>query len=102
MPKKEKPRLAVSARELVAFNIRRLRTERGWPQELLSYEAGLHRTMIGHIENAHKNVTIDTLEAIAGALEVDLQGFFAPLASTQVEEHRIETAQTEHLSMPKA
>lgn len=94
LPKKEKPRLAVSARELVAFNIRRLRTQRGWQQELLSYEAGLHRTMVGHLEHCRRNVTVDTLEAIAGALEVDLQELFAPLSSTPVEEHRIETAKT--------
>jgi len=94
LPKKEKPRLAVSARELVAFNIRRLRTQRGWQQELLSYESGLHRTMIGHLENGRRNPTIETLEAIAAALEVDLQELFAPLASTPVEEHRIETAKT--------
>lgn len=76
LPKKEKPRLAVAARELVAHNIRRLRIEKGWQQELLSYEAGLHRAMVSHIENARRNVTIDTLEAIAGALDIEMQELF--------------------------
>ncbi|MEZ2737985.1 helix-turn-helix domain-containing protein [Comamonas jiangduensis] len=79
LPKKEKPRLAVSARELVAFNIRRLRTQRGWQQELLSYEAGLHRTMVGHLEHSRRNVTVDTLEAIAGALQVELHELLLPI-----------------------
>lgn len=79
LPKKEKPRLAVSARELVAYNLRRVRLERGWQQELLSYEAGLHRTMVGYIENAKKNVTVDTLEALAGALKIEMHELFLPM-----------------------
>ena len=79
LPKKEKPRLTVGARELVAFNLHRLRTQKGWQQELLSYESGLHRAIIGHIENARRNVTIDTLEAIAGALEVEMYELFRPI-----------------------
>lgn len=79
LPKKKKPRLAVSARELVAYNLRRVRLERGWQQELLSYEAGLHRTMVGYIENAKKNVTVDTLEALAGALKIEMHELFLPM-----------------------
>lgn len=85
LPKKEKPRLPVPARALIAFNLRRLRAERGWPQELLSYEAGLHRTMVGHIENARSNVTVDTLEALAGALDAELLQFFLPIPSESTE-----------------
>jgi transcriptional regulator with XRE-family HTH domain len=85
LPKKEKPRLEVSARQLVAYNLRRARTERGWQQELLSYEAGLHRTMVGYIENAKKNVTVDTLEALAGALKIQLYELFLPLPSQEAE-----------------
>lgn len=81
LPKKEKPRLAVSARELVAYNLRRVRLERGWQQELLSYEAGLHRTMVGYIENAKKNVTVDTLEALAAALKIEMHELFLPIHS---------------------
>lgn len=79
MPKKEKARLPVAARELVAHNVRRLRLERGWQQELLSYEAGLHRAVVGHIENARRNVSIDTLEAISSALVVQIHELFLPI-----------------------
>lgn len=79
LPKKEKPRLTIAARELVAFNVHRLRTQRGWQQELLSYESGLHRAIIGHLENSRRNVTIDTLEAIAGALEAEMYELFLPI-----------------------
>lgn len=81
MPKKEKPRLQVSARLTVAYNLRRLRTARGWHQERLSYEAGLHRAMIGHLENSRRSYSIDTLDALAGALEVELHEFLLPIPS---------------------
>lgn len=81
LPKKEKPRLAVSARKLVAYNLRRVRLERSWQQELLSYEAGLHRTMVGYIESAKKNVTVDTLEALVGALKIEMHELFLPIPS---------------------
>lgn len=79
IPKKERPRLQVSARLTVAYNLRRLRTARGWQQDRLSYEAGLHRAMIGHLENSRRNFTIDTIDALAGAFEVNLEELFLPI-----------------------
>lgn len=71
--------MQVSARLTVAYNLRRLRTERGWQQDRLSYEAGLHRAMIGHLENSRRNFAIDTLDALAGALEINLEELFVPI-----------------------
>ncbi|THF66967.1 helix-turn-helix transcriptional regulator [Pseudothauera nasutitermitis] len=61
----------VSARQVLARNIKRLRGEKGWSQEALAFEAGLHRTFIAHVERAGRNISIDNIERIARALGVE-------------------------------
>lgn len=56
--------------------IRELRKEQGISQEELSYKADLHRTYIGMIERAEKNITLINIEKIAKALNVDLKELF--------------------------
>jgi transcriptional regulator with XRE-family HTH domain len=60
---------------LVAFGekVRELRKEKGLSQEELSYKADLHRTYIGMIERAEKNITLTNIEKIATALDVDIK-----------------------------
>ena len=53
-----------------AGNVRRIRKERGLSQEELAEAAGVHRTYVGMIERAEKNVTIYNIERIARALQV--------------------------------
>lgn len=77
IPKKNKPSLQISGRTLLAANILRLRGAKNWTQEELSYEAGLHRTMIGHIEREGRNATLETIESIAAALGVEISELFA-------------------------
>lgn len=52
--------------------IRELRKERGLSQEQLSFKADLHRTYIGMIERAEKNITLINIEKIANALDVSV------------------------------
>lgn len=59
-----------SARALLARNLVRLRNERGWSQEALAFEAGLHRTFIAHVERQGRNISIDNIDRIASALDV--------------------------------
>lgn len=61
---------AGSARALLAENLIRLRRERGWSQEALAFEAGLHRTFVAHVERQVRNISLDNLERLALALEV--------------------------------
>lgn len=57
---------------LLAFGekVRELRKLKGLTQEELSYKAELHRTYIGMIERAEKNITLTNIEKIAKALDV--------------------------------
>ena len=57
-------------RRVLAENVRRLRTGLGLSQESLAAEAGLHRTYIGAIERAERNVSLDNIERLAKALKV--------------------------------
>lgn len=49
---------------------RQLRKERGLSQEELGVKANLHRTYIGTIERAEKNISIENIAKLAKALGV--------------------------------
>ena len=46
---------------------------KGLSQEELAHKADLHRTYIGMIERAEKNITLLNIEKIANALEVNIK-----------------------------
>ncbi|MGX1350632.1 transcriptional regulator with XRE-family HTH domain [Bradyrhizobium elkanii] len=54
----------MKARALVAWNVLRIREERGIPQEQLAYDADVDRSYMNGIE-LQKNPTIDLLERMA-------------------------------------
>lgn len=54
----------------VGTNVRRYREERGWSQEELAFECGLHRTYISGVERGVRNPTVVVLQKIAKALRV--------------------------------
>ncbi|MFT3856574.1 MAG: helix-turn-helix transcriptional regulator [Aquabacterium sp.] len=58
----------MTARALLAANVRRLRTEAKLSQEGLAAMCGLHRTYISHLETMRSNVTLDTLDMLANTL----------------------------------
>lgn len=56
--------------------IRQLRTTRGWSQELLADQAGMHRTYMWGIEQGVRNPSVRHLTRIADALGVSLSALF--------------------------
>ncbi|HZF95725.1 MAG TPA: helix-turn-helix transcriptional regulator [Allosphingosinicella sp.] len=56
---------------IIAGNVRALRTRLKISQEELAEVCGYHRTYVGMIERSERNITIATLEALAGALGVE-------------------------------
>ncbi|MBC8147481.1 MAG: helix-turn-helix transcriptional regulator [Bacteroidetes bacterium] len=63
---------------LVQFGkrVRKLRKEKGFSQEELAHRAGLHRTYIGMIERAEKNITLVNIEKIAESLDTKINELF--------------------------
>ena len=52
--------------------VREERARLGLSQEELAGRAGVHRTYIGMIERAEKNITLENIEKIAKALKIDI------------------------------
>ena len=61
-----------NARERIAANLKRLRKERGWSQEFMAEAANFHRTYVSQLERCITNISIDGLEQLALALDVDV------------------------------
>jgi transcriptional regulator with XRE-family HTH domain len=57
---------------LFGLRLRQLRLQKGMTQEQLGYECGLHRTYVGQIERAEKNITLKNIEKIAKNLDVNI------------------------------
>ncbi|WP_421932365.1 helix-turn-helix domain-containing protein [Phenylobacterium sp.] len=57
-------------RAVVGRNVKRLREAQGLPQDELAHRAGIHVTYLSGVENGHRNITLNVLERIAGALGV--------------------------------
>lgn len=57
---------------LVKFGnkVREERLKQGLSQEALAEKAGVHRTYIGMIERAEKNITLENIKKIAKALNL--------------------------------
>lgn len=52
--------------------LREIRTAKGISQEALADVAGLHRTYVSSVERGERNVTISTIQKLAGALGVPM------------------------------
>ena len=58
--------------EIFGENVQFYRKEKHISQEKLAEIAGVHRTYVGMIERAEKNITLRNMEKIAKALEVEI------------------------------
>lgn len=61
---------------LFGQNVQKYRKKRNLSQEKLAELAGVHRTYIGMIERAEKNITLCNIEKIAKALNIEIKELF--------------------------
>jgi transcriptional regulator with XRE-family HTH domain len=66
----------MDVRELVAWNLRRLRVKQHISQEDLAVDAGVDRTYVGGIERGQENPTIVILDRLATALSIHISALF--------------------------
>ena len=62
--------------ETFGNKVRELRKIKNISQEELAHLSGLHRTYIGMIERAEKNITLRNIEKISKALGVSISDLF--------------------------
>ena len=69
-------KLAMESKSIILIQfgnrVRKLRKEQGLSQEELAFRVDLHRTYIGMIERAEKNITLLNIEKIAFALNISI------------------------------
>ncbi len=56
--------------------VRKERLKLGFSQEKLAVKAGVHRTYIGMIERAEKNITLENIEKVSKALNIPIKDLF--------------------------
>src|SRR5271169_2875311 len=61
--------------------LKRRRLDLGLSQEELANRAGLHRTYITDVERGSRNPSLDTIQKLAGALQVALSELFLQIES---------------------
>jgi transcriptional regulator with XRE-family HTH domain len=66
----------MSIQLLFGKNVRLAREKKSWSQDRLSEQSGLHRTYISGIERGVRNPTIEIVQQIAIALDVDVPDLF--------------------------
>ena len=64
---------------LLGKRVHDLRAAKGWSQEEFAHVCGLHRTYIGQVERAEKNISFGNLVKLASALGMTLPELFAGL-----------------------
>jgi len=58
--------------QVIGQNLKKARLAKGWSQEQLSFESGLHRTYVGAVERGERNITVINLRKLAAVLGVKL------------------------------
>jgi transcriptional regulator with XRE-family HTH domain len=59
----------MDALQRLSRNLRRLREAKGWSQEELAHQSGLHRTYVSGVERGVRNPTVAVLERLATAFQ---------------------------------
>jgi len=66
----------MSERDKFGKRVRKLRKDKMMTQEELAFYVGVHRTYIGSVERAEKNLSLKNIFRIAKALDIDPMELF--------------------------
>ncbi len=72
---------------MLGLNVQRLRRERKLSQEQLSFVSGRTRAYISSLEAGRRNATLETLETLARALDVEPQELITARAAERPTGH---------------
>jgi transcriptional regulator with XRE-family HTH domain len=72
----------MALRSVLAKNLRRIRLETGLSQEALADRAGLDRTYISALERERYSASVDTIDRLARALDVEPAELITALAGS--------------------
>lgn len=62
--------MQTDSKQLIGKRIREIRLTKGFSQEALADEAGVHRTYMGSVERGERNISLENIVKIARALKV--------------------------------
>jgi transcriptional regulator with XRE-family HTH domain len=71
----------IHTKRLLARNLRQIRVERSWSQDDLADEAKVRQALVSALEVATANPTLESLDKIAAALDVEVADLLAAHAS---------------------
>lgn len=71
--------VAKSIQTALGARIRKLRKALDWSQERLAEACGMHWTYIGQVERGERNLTLQSIQAIAKALNLKISDLFRGL-----------------------
>ncbi|UVC12660.1 helix-turn-helix transcriptional regulator (plasmid) [Rhizobium sp. TH2] len=66
----------MEARQLLAWNVRKIRVERQISQERLALDAGIDRAYYGRVERGEENLSLATVDTLARALSLPVAALF--------------------------
>jgi CheY-like chemotaxis protein/predicted XRE-type DNA-binding protein len=66
----------INSKKIFGASIKHWRSQRGYSQELLAEKAGLHRTYVSDVERGSRNLSLESITRLAGALEVSVSALF--------------------------
>lgn len=86
----------MNSRALLAWNVKRLRVERGLSQERLAADSGIGRTTIGDLERELAAASVDLLDRLAAVLSVEPAELLRAPASTELPPHNLAKGRKRH------
>ena len=72
----------------IGAQIKRLRERRGWTQTALADKVDLHRVSLAQLERGAKRPSLDMLERLAKALDIEVRDFLPASKRRQSKQRR--------------